>query len=263
MSDYFSGALLYGDDLDEPGIRQWYEQEEHGYYALAQTYSNYAYSYHALNRFQSYRFLTARYHCCLALGCATGDDIGPLAPLVDRFVAIEPAERWWSTQINGTPVEYRKPSILGDISMPRASVDLVVCLEALHHIPNASYVLSEMARVLRPGGQMILREPICTMGDWRMPRRGLTPNERGFPPAWLDAQTRLAGLRVLRKRYCSFPLTTRLARLFHLEPAYNHAGLVRLDALLSWLTKWNLHYHRDSFFKKIAPLDAAYILQKL
>lgn len=262
-SEFFSGAALYGDDLDEPGIRKWYRQEEQGYYCLTQTYGRYTYSYRALNEFQSYRHLTGRYSCCLAMGCAGGDDVAPLAPLVDRFVAIEPAEQWWRARINGTLAEYRKPSILGDIPMPEGSVDLVVCLETLHHIPNASHVLGEMARVLRPGGRMILREPVCTMGDWRVPRRGLTPNERGFPPAWFDSRMPLLGLRILRKRYCSFPLTTRLARFLHLGPAYNNRLLVRLDSVLSGLTKWNLHYHRDSIAKKIAPTDVAYILQKV
>jgi 2-polyprenyl-3-methyl-5-hydroxy-6-metoxy-1,4-benzoquinol methylase len=263
VSEYFSGAALYGDDFDEPAIARWYLREQQGYYDLAQTYAKYAYSYHALNRFQSYRHLTGRYHCCLAMGCARGDDVAPLAPIVDRFVAIEPAEQWWSTHINGTAAEYWKPSVCGEIPMPGDSFDLVVCIETLHHIPNASHVLGEMARVLRRGGTMILREPICTMGDWRAPRRGLTPNERGFPPGWFDSQVPSLGLRVLRKRYCSFPLTTRLARFLCLGPAYNNRLLVRLDSVLSWLTKWNLHYHRDSIARKIAPTDVAYILQKV
>jgi hypothetical protein len=110
---------------------------------------------------------------------------------------------------------------------------------------------------------MILREPVCTLGDWRTPRRGLTSNERGFPPTWFDGKMSALRLRIVRKRYCSFPLTSRLARLLHLEPGYNNRSLVRLDSWLSWLTKWNLHYHRDSIFKKIAPTDVAYILEKL
>jgi SAM-dependent methyltransferase len=267
MSEWFSGASLYGDDFDEAGLERWYQQEEHGYFELtradARAGGGYVYSYHALNAFQSYRFLNGRYRRCLALGCAKGDDVAPMAPQVERFLAIEPAEQWWSDQINGTPAEYRKPSLRGDIAIPAESIDLVICIEALHHIPNASHILSEMARVLSPSGQMILREPICTMGDWRTSRRGLTPNERGFPPAWFDQRIAGLGLRIVRKRHCSFPLTTRLARFLHLEPAYNSRFLVRLDSWFSWLTKWNLHYHRDSIFKKIAPTDVAYIFEKL
>jgi SAM-dependent methyltransferase len=260
---YFSGGALYGDDFDEARIRSWHQQEEHGYYALAQSYKKYVYAYRALNEYQSFRYLRSHYACCLAMGCAAGDDVAPLAPRVDRFIAIEPAEQWWSEQIQGTPAEYRKPSISGEIPMEDGAADLVVCLAVLHHVPNASRVLSELARVLRSGGQMVLREPISTMGDWRKPRRGLTPNERGFPPHWFDAQIPSLGLRVVRRSHTNFPLIPRLARVLGMEPAYNHAGLVRLDAMASWLTRWNLHYHRDSIFKKFAPIDVAYILEKI
>lgn len=254
---------MYGDDFDEAAIKRWFVQEESGYFQLAQSYGSYVYSYHALNQLNAFRFLMGRYPTCLAMGCARGDDVAPLAAKVDRFVAIEPAEKWWASEINGTPADYMKPSIKGAIPLAKASVDLVVCLGVLHHIPNVTYVFSEMARVLRPGGTMVLREPICTMGDWRKPRPGLTANERGFPPGWIDSKASQWGLQVVRQTYCCFPLTARLARLFHLQGTYNSKALVRLDYLMSWLMQWNLHYHRDSVFKKIAPLDIMYILRKV
>ncbi len=43
-----------------------------------------------------------------------------------------------------------------------ASIDHIVCLNALHHVPNAAEVLREMARVLRPGGTAGFSEP----GSW-------------------------------------------------------------------------------------------------
>jgi SAM-dependent methyltransferase len=39
------------------------------------------------------------------------------------------------------------------------SVDRVVCFDALHHVPNKTRVLSEMFRVLRPGGLACFAEP--------------------------------------------------------------------------------------------------------
>lgn len=253
---------MYGDDFDEAAIQRWYDEEENGYFHLAQSYKNYIYSYHALNRLHAFRFLTGRYAVCLAMGCARGDDVAPLAAKVDRFVAIEPAEKWWTSEIRGTPANYMKPTVKGAIPLSTGSVDLVVCLGVLHHIPNATYVFSEMARVLRPGGTMVLREPICTMGDWRKPRPGLTTNERGFPPGWIDSKASLMSLLVVRKAYCCFPLTSRLARLFRLQAAYNNKALVLFDYFTSWLMHWNLHYHRDSVLKKISPLDIMYILRK-
>jgi SAM-dependent methyltransferase len=259
---YFSGSRLYGDDFREDQINTWFREEERGYFDLVQSYKQYIYSYHALNEFHAFRFLKGHYNRCLALGCAKGDDVAPLASRVDKFIAIEPAEKWWSNEINGTAAEYLKPSLLGDIPLPDASIALAVCSGVLHHIPNASHVLSEIARVLRPRGHLVMREPISTMGDWRKPRRGLTANERGFPPEWIDAQAASVGLRVVRKRYCFFPLVPRFERLLGLKPVYNSRFFVRLDYIFSLLTKWNLHYHRDAVWKKIAPGAIFYTFEK-
>jgi SAM-dependent methyltransferase len=40
-----------------------------------------------------------------------------------------------------------------------ASVDLVLCTETIEHVPNTSGFVSEIARVLRPGGELILTVP--------------------------------------------------------------------------------------------------------
>jgi SAM-dependent methyltransferase len=260
---HLSGASLYGDDFDEVDIRRWYAEEDQGYYELVKTYGKYVYDYHALNEYQAYRFLRGHYECCLAMGCAKGDDVAPLADRVDRYVAIEPAEQWWSPEIGGRPASYLKPSILGDIPMAEASADLVVCLGVLHHIPNVSHVFSELVRVLRPGGKLVVREPISSMGDWRRPRPGLTRNERGLPPGWLESKAQANGLRIERANYCLFPLTARFARIIGLRSAYNNPLLVRFDALTSRLTQWNLHYYRNSLFKKLAPGAINLLCEKL
>jgi SAM-dependent methyltransferase len=260
---YFSGATLYGDDFDEANIRRWYEEEEHAYYDLVQTYDNYKYDYNAANQFYTYRFLNRRYECCVAIGCATGDDVAPLGDRVDHFVAIEPAEKWWKPEIGGRPARFIKPSLFGDIPLRDESADLIVCLGVLHHIPNVSHVFSEMARILSPSGSMVIREPISTMGDWRIARPGVTRNERGFPPGWLEQKAETLGLQIERASYCGFPLMGRVAKILGLTPAYNSPSMVRFDAALSQLMKWNLHYHRDSFLKKMAPGARSFIFKKV
>ncbi|MFN0030002.1 MAG: class I SAM-dependent methyltransferase [Acidimicrobiales bacterium] len=45
------------------------------------------------------------------------------------------------------------------LPLPDASVDRIVVYDAFHHIPNQAAVLSEMSRVLRPGGITAMSEP--------------------------------------------------------------------------------------------------------
>ncbi len=260
---YLSGESLYGDDLDSAGIVQWYREEENGYHELAKSH-NWGYDHHALDEFHGFGNLPKRsYPVCLGFGCAEGDELVPVANRVGRFIAIEPAEAFWrKTPIGQTPIEYLKPPPSGDIALPSCSVDLAICLSALHHVPNVSHVLSEMARVLRPGGNLILREPICSMGDWRKPRPGLTPNERGFPVRWLNRKFAGLGLQVVSRRFCCFGGTTRVAGLFRVYSPYNSKPVVWLDWLVSEALSWNSYYHRDRIWKKIAPGCISMVLQK-
>jgi demethylmenaquinone methyltransferase/2-methoxy-6-polyprenyl-1,4-benzoquinol methylase len=53
------------------------------------------------------------------------------------------------------------PVVTGDaarLPLRDASVDAVVVLDALHHLPDVDAALGEVARVLRPGGVLVVRE---------------------------------------------------------------------------------------------------------
>jgi len=45
------------------------------------------------------------------------------------------------------------------LEWPAATVDRVICFDALHHVPNPAQALAEMSRVLRPGGIAGFAEP--------------------------------------------------------------------------------------------------------
>jgi Methyltransferase domain len=45
------------------------------------------------------------------------------------------------------------------IDLPDESADRVVCLDALHHVPNPAVVLGELGRILKPGGMAAFTEP--------------------------------------------------------------------------------------------------------
>jgi ubiquinone/menaquinone biosynthesis C-methylase UbiE len=54
-----------------------------------------------------------------------------------------------------------------DIDLPDASIDIVLMLKSLHHVPRElmSRALGEIARVLRPGGLAYISEPVY-QGDF-------------------------------------------------------------------------------------------------
>ena len=57
------------------------------------------------------------------------------------------------------------------MEFPNNYFDLITSFGVLHHIPDVSKVFSELSRVLAPGGYLLIREPIVSMGDWSYPRK--------------------------------------------------------------------------------------------
>jgi hypothetical protein len=106
-----SGRLLYGESLTRNELQICYEQLNSGFLDsvsddvhLTDEDDQHAYAYGAMNHFHAIgALLRRRFTCCIALGCAAGDDVAPLAPVVDRFLAIEPLRKWWRPEIGGKP----------------------------------------------------------------------------------------------------------------------------------------------------------------
>jgi SAM-dependent methyltransferase len=265
-----SGRRLYGDNFSSDQIREWYDSEVTGYFDLLSDHyritdadNQYNYEYDALNQFHAIRMLRKRrFDTCLALGCAAGDDIAPLAPVVRRFIAIEPAEKWWHSDIGGRPAVYMRPTAIGDIKIDSATVDLATSFGVLHHIPNVSHVVGEIARVLKPGGLFVLREPISSMGDWRKARAGLTANERGLPMGWFESLARTTGFRILARHACMFGPLSTITKKLGISLPFSRMPIVKLDWFISEALRWNARYWRDTFAKKIAPSSAFWILER-
>lgn len=59
------------------------------------------------------------------------------------------------------------PDVLGDVqdlsALSDGSFDTVLCTQVLEHVPHPRRALSELARVLRPGGHLILSVPHLSM----------------------------------------------------------------------------------------------------
>lgn len=63
-------------------------------------------------------------------------------------------------------LDYGKLNIVSDItSIPEddASFDAIMCVEVLEHLPDPILAIKEFSRLLKPGGQLILTAPFCSL----------------------------------------------------------------------------------------------------
>ena len=265
IEPWLDGTRLWGDDFGPDDIAAWYADEAEAYAALdtADTRGE-RYLYHAWNRLHGFGHLEAgsRFAHVLAFGSAYGDELEAIAGRMDRITVVDPSEAFdGRTEIAGVPIERVRPAPSGDLELPDGAVDLVTCFGVLHHIPNVSHVVAELARATAPGGHLLVREPIVSMGDWRRPRPGLTSRERGVPVDVLRRACTAAGLVVERETLCGFSLTPRLLGPF-VTDVYNSPAATRADAAACRLAAGRVRYHATSAWQKLRPTSVFLVLRK-
>lgn len=62
--------------------------------------------------------------------------------------------------------DYGELDIVCDITAipePNASFDAIMCIEVLEHLPRPDLAIKEFARLLKPGGKLILSAPFCSL----------------------------------------------------------------------------------------------------
>lgn len=265
--DYFSGRKLYGDDFSSKQIRDWFLQESEGYAELgSKDHSTYTYQYHTLNRIHGFRHLKKipRFENVLGVGSAWGHEFEPVIQKIGQLTIVEPSEQLRSKQIGPVDPVYVKPRMDGKLEFPDDTFDLATSLGVLHHIPNVTFVLGEIIRVLKPGGVLLLREPIISMGDWRVPRPGLTSNERGIPVSCFEDIFRSQNVEILSRNYC-FTMTYQFQKILKpvlKRPLYSMAWYIHADRLLSSLLKANVRYHAVKKRHRMAPSNIFYVIRK-
>ena len=52
---------------------------------------------------------------------------------------------------------------IADIPEPDASFDAIMCIEVLEHLPDPLLALREFARLLKPGGYLVVTAPFCSL----------------------------------------------------------------------------------------------------
>jgi SAM-dependent methyltransferase len=259
FGQYSDGRTLYGDDFSSDQIQAWFQDEEEAYYRLPEVRAAGVYPYHARNWRHGFRYLPPLpFENVLCLGGAYGDELRPILGRTKRVTILGLAGRFQNPRF-----EYVKPEISGRMPLADNSFDLVTCLSVLHHIPNLSAVVSEMARCTKPLGWQLICEPTHSMGNWDRPRRLLTPRERGIPPAILRKIVTDAGLEIVRERWCMFSLTSHFQLLLPKRACvFNTDWITAVDDYISNLPWWSERYHAANAFEKLRPWSLFLVLRK-
>ena len=136
--------------------------------------------------------------------------------------------------------------VFGDaLSLPfsDAAVDVVLCSEGLEHLPDPFGALTEMARVLKPGGRALVTVPFA-MGIHEAPRDFFR-----YTPYGLREICRRAGLLVEQEaRFGSVLSTLACTVMRHAGPVYRTLGPAKGLAL--WAINRGL-YRMDSLANRL------------
>lgn len=268
MDEFLKGEKLYGDDFSESQIREWYEDEKEASETLRGDYinrkvsteNNFKHYYYGFNFFKDKNIDKV-----LSIGGAYGDELLPiLEKIKGEIFVIESSEVVINKQNQQDKFKYLLAETSGKIKLDDNFIDLITCFDVLHHIPNVSYVVSELFRVLKPGGFILISEPIVSMGDWSVPgtRGGLTKRERGIPIKIFDKILQDVGFIFIKRKLCVFsPFHLFFARILKKEP-YNNKILVIFDDIFSKLFSFRVKYYRKNFFDKLSPSCVFYVLRK-
>ena len=259
FAEYSDGKTLCGDDFSPEQIEAWFRDEADAYFNLPQDQELGLYSYHARNWRHGFRHLPpSPFEHVLCLGGAFGDELQPVLGRSKKVTILEPASGFQNPRF-----EYVKPDPGGRMPFADNAFDLVTCFGVLHHIPNVSTVVHEMARCTKPAGWQLICEPCHSMGNWDKPRRMLTPRERGIPSSIMRKIVVDAGLRIVRERRCMFSLTSRVQVLLPKRQfAYNTPWITAFDDYISNLPIWPEKYHAKNVIQKLRPHAVFFVLQK-
>ncbi len=266
MKEFFTGENLYGNDFSSEEIKKWFEEESEAFANLGQKAkvpkSN---TYHNLNIVHGFsRLPNKSFEYVLGFGAAWGHEIEPIIRKVKNLTIIEPSEQLVSKSIQHIMPDYIKPNSNVQLMFQDNTFDLITCFGTLHHIPNVGVVLSEMIRVSKPDGFLLLREPIQSMGDWRFPRNGLTKNERGISLAFFEKTFSNQPVIIISRSFC-FSLTHHFKKIFGrflTKPLHYYKAYILFDKFISGLLRYNLKYHPIKPIDRIAPNSVFYVLKK-
>lgn len=139
----------------------------------------------------------------LDAACGTGRQSEALARLGHRVVGVDATGEMLAVARERVPEAEFRTGLLTELPVEDASFDLAVCSLALTHLSDLAAGAAELARVVRPGGRVVITDVHPTLvalgaqAAYRVEdeRAGYVVNEVHWTSAYLDAFRR-AGLDV-------------------------------------------------------------------
>ncbi len=95
------------------------------------------------------------------LGCGSGRIAAALAPFVSAVVAVDASTEMLSVareRLAGFPNVHLHEGSLEALPIETGTLDLALVVHVLHHVPEPALALAEAARVLKPGGRLVVAD---------------------------------------------------------------------------------------------------------
>lgn len=108
----------------------------------------------------------------LDVGCGPGFSVAELADLVGptgSVVGVDTSEQMLAAAerrcSQSTNVQFHQADVIS-LPLPDASVDAAICVQVLEYVPDPTAALAELARVVRPGGRVVIWDVDWSTVSW-------------------------------------------------------------------------------------------------
>ncbi len=95
------------------------------------------------------------------LGCGSGRIAAALAPFVSSVIAVDASSEMLSVareRLTGFSNVHLHEGSLEALPIESGTLDLALVVHVLHHVPEPALALAEAARVLKPGGRLVVAD---------------------------------------------------------------------------------------------------------
>jgi SAM-dependent methyltransferase len=121
----------------------------------------------------------------LDAACGTGRHAAYLASLGHEVIGVDTSPEMLALARERVPQGEFHEADLHALPLADDSVDLVVCAIALSHVPDLAQALTELVRVLRPNGHLVISDSRSLIGDIGLPLvRVGRDGEVGYMPTY-------------------------------------------------------------------------------